>query len=169
MLIWSITKWLLFSRQEMKNWGALEDKLMLSKRVSGDFRLGVLTTLMGISITGKNYADGCVGWEKNWRIQQGQHNNLWVSKESRYICSDFRILWIKRHPFTSCYYLRVVNLLDMTAFASCRGRPNQKGLHLLPQYISTRIAFLTQKKLWKCLLLCWLCSLTEDQSNLNNF
>ncbi|XP_030464472.1 pleiotropic drug resistance protein 1-like [Syzygium oleosum] len=39
--------------QEMKNQGVLEDKLVLLKGVSGDFRPGVLTALMGVSGAGK--------------------------------------------------------------------------------------------------------------------
>ncbi|XP_030526169.1 pleiotropic drug resistance protein 1-like [Rhodamnia argentea] len=39
--------------QEMKNKGALEDKLVLLKGVSGAFRPGVLTALMGVSGAGK--------------------------------------------------------------------------------------------------------------------
>ncbi|XP_030526171.1 pleiotropic drug resistance protein 1-like isoform X2 [Rhodamnia argentea] len=39
--------------QEMKNQGALEDKLVLLKGVSGAFRPGVLTALMGVSGAGK--------------------------------------------------------------------------------------------------------------------
>lgn len=37
----------------MKNQGVLEDKLMLLKGVSGAFRPGVLTALMGVSGAGK--------------------------------------------------------------------------------------------------------------------
>ena len=39
--------------QEMKNHGVLEDKLVLLKGVSGSFRPGVLTALMGVSGAGK--------------------------------------------------------------------------------------------------------------------
>ncbi|KAL2332417.1 hypothetical protein Fmac_019998 [Flemingia macrophylla] len=42
-----------FNRQEMKEQGVLEDKLMLLKSVSGAFRPGVLTALMGVSGAGK--------------------------------------------------------------------------------------------------------------------
>ena len=39
--------------QEMKSQGVLEDKLELLKGVSGAFRPGVLTALMGVSGAGK--------------------------------------------------------------------------------------------------------------------
>lgn len=39
--------------QEMKSQGVLEDKLVLLKNVSGAFRPGVLTALMGVSGAGK--------------------------------------------------------------------------------------------------------------------
>lgn len=42
-----------FYLQEMKNQGITEDKLVLLRRVSGAFRPGVLTALMGVSGAGK--------------------------------------------------------------------------------------------------------------------
>jgi ABC-type multidrug transport system ATPase subunit len=44
---------LLLSLQEMKNRGVAEDKLVLLNGVSGAFRPGVLTALMGVSGAGK--------------------------------------------------------------------------------------------------------------------
>lgn len=43
-----VSKW-----QEMKDQGVLEDRLVLLKGVSGAFRPGVLTALMGVSGAGK--------------------------------------------------------------------------------------------------------------------
>ena len=47
------TKWFELNLQEMKNQGVLEDRLELLKGVSGAFRPGVLTALMGVSGAGK--------------------------------------------------------------------------------------------------------------------
>ena len=47
------TKWIELNLQEMKNQGVLEDRLELLKGVSGAFRPGVLTALMGVSGAGK--------------------------------------------------------------------------------------------------------------------
>lgn len=44
---------LLYVLQEMKDKGILEDRLVLLNRVSGTFRPGVLTALMGVSGAGK--------------------------------------------------------------------------------------------------------------------
>ena len=46
------TKWFELNLQEMKNQGVLEDRLELLKGVSGAFRPGVLTALMGVSGAG---------------------------------------------------------------------------------------------------------------------
>lgn len=46
-------KLLLFFSKEMKNQGVFEDRLELLKGISGAFRPGVLTALMGVSGAGK--------------------------------------------------------------------------------------------------------------------
>ncbi|RVW53909.1 Pleiotropic drug resistance protein 1 [Vitis vinifera] len=50
--------------QEMKAQGVTEDRLELLKGVSGSFRPGILTALMGVTGAGKNHSDGCIGWKK---------------------------------------------------------------------------------------------------------
>ena len=51
----------------MKAHGVVDDRLALLKGVSGSFRPGVLTALMGVSGAEDN-VDGCVIREKDWRI-----------------------------------------------------------------------------------------------------
>ncbi|KAK1313458.1 ABC transporter G family member 36 [Acorus calamus] len=47
--------------QEMKDQGVTEDRLQLLRGITGAFRPGVLTALMGVSGAGKDNSDGCVG------------------------------------------------------------------------------------------------------------
>ena len=64
------TKWFELNLQEMKNQGVLEDRLELLKGVSGAFRPGVLTALMGVSGAGKiTLMDVLAGWKTGGYIE----------------------------------------------------------------------------------------------------
>ncbi|KAL8224638.1 hypothetical protein R6Q59_000268 [Mikania micrantha] len=55
---------------EMKEQGVTEDRLQLLRGVTGAFRPGVLTALMGVSGR-KNYFNGCFGWKKTGGYIEG--------------------------------------------------------------------------------------------------
>ena len=55
----------------MKNQGAIEDKLVLLQSVSGAFRPGVLTALMGVTGAGKTTLMDVLAGRKNNGYTQG--------------------------------------------------------------------------------------------------
>ena len=75
----------------MKAQGVTEDRLLLLKGVSGSFRPGVLTALMGVSGAGKTTLMDVLAGRKTGGYIEGDCH-LRISKEARDVCTHIRIL-----------------------------------------------------------------------------
>ena len=76
----------------MKSQDVKEDRLQLLRDVSGAFRAGIMTALVGVTGAGKTTLMDVLAGRKTGGIYGRKYKHLWLPKEPIYIYSYQRLL-----------------------------------------------------------------------------